>query len=103
MTSPTLTTAEAARVLKRSPRWVAAKCRAGGIRAMRYDDAGPWVVFADSVYAMLGLRAPKQEPAERLTPEDLRRVERIGASLKLRRRGAASDRQPERRLALERV
>lgn len=104
----TLSTREAAKILGRSAKWIANACRDGRLQGRKPFGKGPWVVLAESVYGSidvkLGEPVPRSDrlteddvrrhqriaaslgckpaPEERLTPEDLRRAERITASLR---------------------
>lgn len=51
-----MTAKEVAQAIKRSPRYVRDLIHCGKLRATRFGDRGPWLVYAESVSALLGVR-----------------------------------------------
>lgn len=55
-----LTAAEAGQRLRRSPAFVRRLIKSGRLRAVRMTEPGHWLVYADSVCALLGIKPERQ-------------------------------------------
>lgn len=57
-----LTVAQVAGMLHRTPRTVRGLIAGGKLKATRFTPGGAWLIFAESVSALLGVRLPRQGP-----------------------------------------
>jgi excisionase family DNA binding protein len=64
MIPETLTVAKAAEALHKSPRYVRDLIAGGKLKAVRLSERGHWLVFADSIASLLGVRPERQHSPE---------------------------------------
>jgi excisionase family DNA binding protein len=74
----TLTVAQAAEAIHRHPRFVRDLITSGKLNAVRLTERGHWLVFTDSLSALLGVRPQRQHSPEYLLRKDLEILERRG-------------------------
>ncbi|MDM8005440.1 MAG: helix-turn-helix domain-containing protein [Phycisphaerae bacterium] len=74
----TMTVAEAAEAIRKSPRYVRGLIAEGRLKAVRLSERGHWLVFADSIAVLLGVKAQRQHSPEYHLKRDQEILARMG-------------------------
>jgi len=73
-----VTVAKAAEALHRTPRYVRRLIAQGRLKAVRFSERSHWLVFADSISALLGVKPERQRSPEYHLRRDLEILARRG-------------------------
>ena len=72
-----MTAAQTAKAIHKSPRFVRDLIADKKLKAVRITQRGHWLVFTDSLSALLGVKAPRQHSQEYYMKKDREILERM--------------------------